>query len=350
MSGNERTHDFSMTAMEAEIHSTQGKKHLLVVNELSEIPNKIIKSGFVSPIERKKILSEKIDHQSLLKLKKEIQNLIDFQSTRIALLEIPTNDFSKNIRLAECFQLIKLEGVPVPELLLCKKCTKVMARCRLTSTPIVRHLKQHEKVEMARKEQKKKSKDTIEGTYATYLRQAMKNSLPIPSVAQECAIKLSTDFKHKIEKTVLDQGEREARIRLSKKLRTVLLNKITFEKSEKVRKQLCKEIRQHPEIYSVGKYPQKDYTQILPKAVVSQTTFNEMDAKRYVTEKIMPITMPGATDISSGNVPFPKKIEIPDLEIISIEPPLNEEIGISPKLVDEHEIKVDIPNSKYISK
>ena len=84
-----------------------------------------------------------------MKLKKQIQNLIDFQSQRIALKEIPSNDFSKNIRNSQNFQLITLDGEPIPQLMVWKKCNQVRARCRLTATPIVRHLKQHEKLEKA---------------------------------------------------------------------------------------------------------------------------------------------------------------------------------------------------------
>jgi len=158
MSRNESQYDFPMRSLDASTHTTKIMNPHLLINEFAQVPTKRSKKQFDARKEIKKIPSEKTEHQSLLKLKKQIQNLIDFQSPRIVIKEIPTNDFSKNISISQNFQLITLDGEPVPELMLCKKCFQVRARGRLTSTPIVRHLKNHEKVEMTRKnEQKKKS-------------------------------------------------------------------------------------------------------------------------------------------------------------------------------------------------
>ena len=97
MSRNESKYDFPMTSLEASTHTTNLMNPKLLINEFPQVPTKRSKSQFDAPNEIKKIPSEKTEHQSLLKLKKQIQNLIDFQSPRIALKEIPTNDFSKNI-------------------------------------------------------------------------------------------------------------------------------------------------------------------------------------------------------------------------------------------------------------
>ena len=112
-----------------------------------DLPAKISKSNLVALKEIKKISSLKSNHQSILKLKKDIHNLIDFQRSQIGLTEIPTTHFSKHIHISQNFQLITLDGEPIPELMLCIKCNQVRARCRLAATPIVRHLKQHEKIE-----------------------------------------------------------------------------------------------------------------------------------------------------------------------------------------------------------
>ena len=71
--------------------------------------------------------------------------------------------------------------------MLCKKCYQVRARCLMTATPIARHLKQHERVEMDRKVNKKKkvNKKNNGILYDSSLSQSRLNSAPIPLTAQE---------------------------------------------------------------------------------------------------------------------------------------------------------------------
>ena len=195
MSGNERRYEFPMTSLDASIHSSQTIKPQLLINESAKVPTKRSKIQFKAANEIKKSPSEKPDHQSLLKLKKLIQNLIDFQSPRSALKEIPTHDFTKNMRISQNFQLITKDGEPVPELMICKKCFQVRVRSRLTSTPIVRHLKQHETLENSmtinKKKNAKKKNNNNALLYAASLNHAMKNYTPIPLVAQEYGTNLS---------------------------------------------------------------------------------------------------------------------------------------------------------------
>ena len=108
ISRNESTYDFPMTSLDASTHTAKIMKPQLLINEIAQVPTKRSKSQFDALNEIKKIPYEKTEHQSLLKLKKQIQNVIDFQSPRIAFKEIPTNDFSKNIRISQNFQLISL--------------------------------------------------------------------------------------------------------------------------------------------------------------------------------------------------------------------------------------------------
>ena len=118
MSRNENKYDFPMTSLEGSTHTTKIMKPHLLINKFAQVPKKPSKKQFDARNEIKKIPSEKTEHQSLLKLKKQIQNLLDFQSPRIGLKEIPTNDFSKNISISQNFQLITLDGEPVRELML----------------------------------------------------------------------------------------------------------------------------------------------------------------------------------------------------------------------------------------
>ena len=132
-------------------------KDHLVSNEISQFPTNITRPGVVASNDVKELSSAKKDGQSIWNKKKQIQILIDFQSPRIGLKEIPTNDFSKNSMLSKNFQLLTLDEEPIGELMLCKKCNEVCSRCRFTSNPVVRHLKKHGHVESTPKVIKKKS-------------------------------------------------------------------------------------------------------------------------------------------------------------------------------------------------
>ncbi len=104
--GNETTYAFPKKCSDASTQTTKIKKHRILLNESSLIPTKFSKIRFVSPNEINNTSSEETDHQSLLKLKKHIQTLIDFQSPRIVLIEIPTNEFAKHLQISQNFQLI----------------------------------------------------------------------------------------------------------------------------------------------------------------------------------------------------------------------------------------------------
>ncbi len=109
MEAHEQMDDFPMMIVDSSHQMTKINKRQLLHNEIPEIPPKISKPNLIAANEIKKISSEKRDHQSLLKLKKDIQNLIEFQSPRIALIEIPTTEFSKHSHISQNFELITLD-------------------------------------------------------------------------------------------------------------------------------------------------------------------------------------------------------------------------------------------------
>jgi len=145
-----------LTHVDASTQTMELIKDNLVSKENSQFPTNITMPGVVASNEVKEISSDKKDRQSIWKKKRQIQNLIDFQSPRIGLKEILTNDFSKNSLLSKNFQLITLDEEPIPELMICKKCNEVCSRCRFTSNPVVRHLKKHGQVDSTPKVLKKK--------------------------------------------------------------------------------------------------------------------------------------------------------------------------------------------------
>ena len=207
MADNERTYDFSLKNLNSSNQTTKIKKHQLQVNEVTKIPPKISKIHFVSQNEGKKISGEKQDHQSLLKLKKDIQSLIDFKSPRIGLIEMPTTEFSKHVQMSQNFQLITLDGEPIPEIMLSKKCKQVRARGRMTATPIVRHLKQHAKIEMERKvyNMKKVDKKNNGIVDARSLSQSKKIYVPNPLAAQTFGHNLSPAQSQEEENRISSQ-------------------------------------------------------------------------------------------------------------------------------------------------
>ena len=81
--------------VDASTQTTTLKKHQCQAKEKYQIPRKILKAQFVLANPFNQPASGKKDRKSLQKLKKEIQELIDFQSARIGLIDIPTNDFPK---------------------------------------------------------------------------------------------------------------------------------------------------------------------------------------------------------------------------------------------------------------
>jgi len=344
---NEPTYDFPMMALEASTQTPKRRKPQLLLNEFAEVTPKISKATFVAPNEIKKFSSENTDHNSLLKLKKQIQNLIDFQSLRIGLREIPTNDFSKNIHISQNFQLITLDGEPLPQLMLCKKCKQVRARCRLTSTPIVRHLKQHDKVEKARKIDKKKQDNRNALLYGTSLTRAMKNYTAIPLRAQEYGNHLSRGKKRSIEKTILSQGAPEAQIALYNNLKSILRNKINLENSEQKKKQLYQEHRDLETLYYSAKHAFTEKRDVIENRLTSPDFRLEEETQqtRTLEDNDIPISIPEGNNTSiTTTLRTQERTEDTRVEIISSAPPGNDEPIKYGCLISENEIKLEINN------
>ncbi len=283
-----------------------------------------------------------------MKLKKQIQNLIDFQSPRIALKEIKTNDFSKNIHISQNFQLITLDGEPILELMLCKKCFQVRVRSRLTSTPIVRHLKQHEKVENSLNIDKKKNakkKNNHASLYAASLNHAMKNYTPIPLVAQEYGTNLSRGQRLTIEKTVLSKGEPEAQITFSKNLKAILLKKINQANSQHTKDQLYQELTANERILCEKENAFREKTPIVENRLASQSFCFKPDAKQSQTLQFGDIAIPKPTGKNTsvpadlGNQALSDDVA---LERISIGHDAKEKPITIPILIVENEIKLEI--------
>ena len=344
---HEQTDAFPMNILDSSAQMTKINKRQLLPKEFPEVPPKISKSNLLPTKEIKKISSDTTDHQSLLKVKKQIQNLIDFQSRRIALLEIPTSEFSKHSNISQNFELITLDGDPIPELMLCKKCKQVRARCRMTSTPIVRHLKQHEKLAKASTIEKKKKdkKNNNKGVfYAASLTQAMKNKTPIPSVAQEYGNNLSHGQKRGIEKMILSQGDPEAQITLSKNLKRILCNKINLETCEQKKKQLYKELRDLESVTCAVKYRTIEKTPHQENRFSSQISFTETENTQSIKskEKGMSIQIPEVNNTdSSGGI---QVLEAAGTGSISIAPGENEESTNSSSVISVNDIKLEINN------
>ena len=142
--------------VDASTQTREIRKGQLLSNEIPQNPTISGNSGFVATNDIQEISSVKKDRKSGLIQKRNIQNLIDVQSHRIGLKQVPTNHFSKNSFISKEFQLITLDNEPIPELMLCRKCKQVRARGRFSSTLLVRHLKQHAQVECSHRFDKKK--------------------------------------------------------------------------------------------------------------------------------------------------------------------------------------------------
>jgi len=346
---NEGTYDCPMMPLDNSIQTSKTLKPELFINEFAQVPTKRSKIQFHEAIEIKKIPSEKKEHQSLLKLKKQIRNLIDFQSMRIALKDIPTNDFSKNIQISKNFQLITLDGEPVPELMLCKKCFQVRARGRLSSTPIVRHLKQHDKVEKSRMvEQKKKAKKTrYDVVYAASLTQAMKNSIPITKIGQECGENLAPEQRHGVMEMVLRKGEHEEQITLCKNLERNLWNKFHLEKSEQKRKEMSKELRYLESISGAVKSHTWEKNPQLANSMSSRISLGatEDTLSRKSKENVIAITISEANNTASSLRLGVREIsEVCGTETISSDYIANKEAEKSPMVIAENDIKLEISN------
>ena len=346
MADNESMDDFPMKSLGSSPQTTKSKKHNLQLNELTKIPPKISKIGFVSQNEIKKISEDKTVHQSLLKLKKDIQGLINFQSPRIGLIEIATTDFSKHRQISQNFQLITLDGEPIHELMLCKKCKQVRAQARMTATPILRHLKLHAQEEKARKirQKKKEDKNNNGALYASSLKHAMKNSIPIPNDAQECGDNLPRYLRIGIELTIMRQGDPEDQQRLYKILKRNLWKKIDMEKSKIKKKQFNEDLTSLENIYTQAKGCPKAKIPEVENGKAPKISFVEPENIQcpQSKESVGPSPIPEVSNnCASINLPAQEIIDVDGSENLSSASVGNENsINISSPAV-ENEIKLE---------
>ena len=235
--------------------------------------------------------------------------------------------------------------------MLCKKCKQFRARCRLTSTPIVRHLKQHEQAQMARNfVQKKKgnNKKNNNGVlYAACLTDAMKYSLPISKVGQEYGERLHREQRHGIVKMVLSQGAQEAQLILCKNLQRNLWNKINLENSEQKKKKLYKELKSIEWLILEARNQGSDKAPIGEQRLASHASSKQAKSKQApnLENKVLPIAKPGASDPSvPTNLATQEMNEDDGMEIISITPAANYEPIKYVSLNSDNEIKLEICN------
>ncbi len=193
--------------------------------------------------------------------------------------------------------------------MLCKKCKQVRARCRMTSTPIVRHLKQHEKLAKTRiVDQKKKDKKTNNNAllYVASLTHTAKDCTPIPDVVQEYGNNLSRIQRRAIEKRILGPGDLEAKIALCNDLKRIVSKKIDLENAEHKKKQLYKELSELESKSCAVTYHAIEKSGQLENPLSSQISFEEKENKESAQSKenIMKIPIPEVNNtISSVNVP-----------------------------------------------
>jgi len=335
--------------------STQTRKTKMsdLANRLSPIPTKIPKFRSVAEDVVIQNVSDKKDHQALLKQKKQIQTLINFKSPRIVLTEFPNTEYSRNNKISINFQLITLDNEPITQLMLCKKCMQVRAQGHMTSSTVVRHLKQHEQVDIAHKIVKKKriSKNQNGLKYASCLSQAMKTSCPIPVDAQQYAKNLPRSYRQEIEKTIRNQGDPVSQMTFSKHLNRNLSN---FEKSENKKKQLLQELRWNERAYCQDLNHPKESPK-LDTSFDSQLSLEEEETppSKQTKVSVMPKPMTNEnitcssnlTNSQSANLRGAERLEEAGLEIQSIEPAGKEVSRRSSSSIEETEIKVEIPNS-----
>ena len=82
-------------------------------------------------------------HQSVAK-RGEIQELVDYNSPELTFHEMHLCPFSKNHEVGEHFELISMGGKPLPNLVLCKQCKKVLVRYNRSTNSLRIHLERHE--------------------------------------------------------------------------------------------------------------------------------------------------------------------------------------------------------------
>ena len=99
---------------------------------------------------------QKPDHNFLIEQRAEIQYLVDFHSSRVELLEFPSDPFSKRREVFTMFKLIVLDKEPVTKVVLCSKCRKLLVRYRPSGTNLIRHYQRHMKNQEEEKEKVKK--------------------------------------------------------------------------------------------------------------------------------------------------------------------------------------------------
>ena len=168
-------------------------------------------------------------------------------------------------------------------------------------------------------------------------------------------------YKQTIEKTIRDQGDPEAQITFGKHLNRNLSNGICFEKSEKKKKQVMNELGVNNRMYSPELYPNNVHPNIhktlLSKVSLkgNETTQSKQSNVTVSGTPIMPEPMRNSdennTCSSTPNISQSATLrrtemgEEAGLEIQSIEPAGNGESIRSSSLIEETEIKFDIPNA-----
>ena len=103
------------------------------------------------------------DHKPLLEQRREIQTLLDYQSTRIEVHEYPSQPFSKHPEIANIYQLIILDKKPIDNLIICKQCRKILVRYRPSSTNLIRHFQRHIKFEEEEKVEARREACKVKG-------------------------------------------------------------------------------------------------------------------------------------------------------------------------------------------
>ena len=233
---------------------------------------------------------------------------------------------------------------------------QVRAQGHMTSSTVVRHLKQHEQVDIAHKivPKKRSSKNQNGLKYASCLSQAMKSSCPIPVDAEEYSKNLPRYYRQGIEKTIRNQGDPVSQMTFTKHLNRNLRNRLNCEKSENKKNQLLQELRGNERAYSPELKPQNE-TPYFDTSFGSQDSFEEPETTQSKQRKVSGMPKPmtnenktcssNPTIIQSPNLRPAEMVEEAGLEIQSIEPAWNGGSIRSSSPIEETEIKVEIPNA-----
>ena len=106
----------------------------------------------------------KIDaHRKSICERAKIQELVDFASQRLTLHEMHLSPFTTNHFVSEHFILISMDGAPLTNMALCKKCKTVLVRFRKGTTNLKVHQQRHLKPSLEVKTTKVKNVQTQDG-------------------------------------------------------------------------------------------------------------------------------------------------------------------------------------------